>query len=68
MKYIFRGFAIAFSLGLGMQIVFGVPEGPYYYDPEQYTPEEYEFVKTSLGRFLHKYWFTSLRVSFFYQI
>ena len=65
-----RGFLAAFGLGLGVQILFGCPEGPYYYDPEQYTPEEYEFATTALGRFLYKYWFTSLRVRqfLFYDI
>jgi len=53
---------MAFGLGLGLQCIFGVPEGPYYYDAERYTPEEYEYCKTALGRFLYKYWFTSLRV------
>jgi len=62
LRYIVRGVLLGFGLGLGVQIIFGVPEGPYYYDPEQYTPEEYELVQTALGRFLYKYWFTSLRV------
>ena len=56
MKFMVRGFLAAFGLGLGVQILFGCPEGPYYYDPEQYTPEEYEFATTALGRFLYKYW------------
>merc|ERR1712130_597153 len=59
LRYIVRGVLIGFGLGLGLQIIFGVPEGPYYYDPEQYTPEEYELVQTALGRFLYKYWFTT---------
>ena len=61
----FRGLLAGFGLGLLTQIIFGVPEGPYYYDPEQYTPEEYEFVQTALGRFLYKYWFNSHRVRTF---
>ena len=60
-----KGLLMGLGLGLGMNIVFGVAEGPYYYDPEQHTPEEYEFHKSALSRFLYKYWFTSQRVTSF---
>jgi hypothetical protein len=56
------GFVLAFGFGLTVQVMFGVPEGPYYYDENQFMPEEYEYCNTALGRFLYKYWFTSLRV------
>ena len=52
-------------MGFTVQFVFGVPEGPYYYDAEQFTPEEYEYNTTPLARFLYKYWFTSLRVRYY---
>lgn len=58
-----KGLLMGLGLGLGANIVFGVAEGPYYYDPEQHTPEEYEFHKSALSRFLYKYWFTSQRVA-----
>ena len=63
-NHLLWGFIAAFGVGFGVQLLFGVPEGPYYYDENEFMPEEYEYCNTPMGRFLYKYWFTSLRVRY----
>lgn len=57
-----RGLIMGVAFGLSCQVIFGVPEGPYYYDEDQYLPEEFEYQCKPIPRFLFKYWFTSTRV------
>merc|ERR1712106_967060 len=57
------GLGAALALGYGFSAVFGNAEGPYHYDPEQFTPEEWETKSFALDRFLFKYVFPATSVS-----
>merc|ERR1712176_1122232 len=56
-----RGLGLALALGYGFSAIFGNAEGPYHYDPDQFTPEEWETKSFALDRFLFKYIFPSQR-------
>ena len=43
--------------------MFGNAEGPYLYDPDEFTPEEWETKSFALDRFLFKYILPATSVS-----
>jgi hypothetical protein len=51
----FKGFFYALALGFTCDYLLGVPEGPYYYDPEEFQPEEWEHQEHSFSRLVYKW-------------
>jgi len=58
-----KGFLYAIGIGAGFNFFFGRPEGPYYYNPEEFTPDEWETKETAVERFVYKYIFPASSVA-----